>query len=1192
MNATAKRAKEIFLETVKMPPDQWEGHLAQVCAGDDELRGLVSDLLGAHKDAGSFLDCAVPQVVTIDEPISERPGSVIGPYKLLEQIGEGAFGIVFMAEQDRPVRRKVALKVLRPGMDTRQVVARFEAERQALALMDHANIAKVLDAGEAGSGRPYFVMELVRGVSITNYCDQSRLPLRQRLELFISVCQAVQHAHQKGIIHRDLKPSNILVTLHDGVPVAKVIDFGIAKALGQRLTEKTLFTGFAQLIGTPLYMSPEQAELSGLDIDTRSDIYSLGVLLYELLTRTTPFDKERLSQVGYDEMRRIIREEEPLKPSTRVSTLGHVAATVSAQRQSDPKRLSQLFRGELDWIVMMALEKDRNRRYETASALAADVQRYLNDETVQACPTSAWYHFRKFTRRNRTALVTTTLVALALMIGMVISIWEAVRAGQQAVRATEAEALAEARLDAESLAHKEADANLQKARQAVDDYFTVTSSSPLLEAPGLERLRKQLLETALRYNGEFIQQHSDDPSLQADVAAAQLRVAEITYLVGGSSEQWFPHLRAGVDIIARLIQEGRDTREVQWRLAKVHVGGDDPGFAGGSVPNEDISTYLKKFERILDKFVRDNPDIAEFQNGHAGICHYLAHQYSATDEGLSWNTKAIEIWERLTRAHPDTHSYRGYLARAYDYDGFMLKRMGREDKAYKAYDKALLIRRELAREYPQLSHHSAWLAVSYRTLAETQIARNQPKEAEKTLRQAVELQQKLVADFPSIHTYQDDLAKTLKVLGALLHKVKRPQEAAAAYRQAVGIFESLVVNFPKNASYRDQHIQIARELAQFLGSMGNTKEAASVLPQAMGVYQKLAESKPDTVEEGLATVVILQNLAGLTKEAGQTKEAEKLRKKAGELLGKLGDLATTADDKWRLANSIYAMGWSQEEQLREALFRQSARLFKELADEGVNRQEARYRAVDSIYSMAYSQQGSEREQCFRQSANLFQQLADEGVNPQQARFRAADSYHNLASICGSRGEHEQEIACSRRAIDLVETLSADELKSEFRQHGIYKSLAQALKLVGRPGEGEKVLRQAIVLWEKRAAEVPNEIFFKKETASRYVDLANFLRESGKLREAEPCFRQALALRQKLVELNPGAPDDRLQLAWAHSGLGESLKEEANRQRDAEKHFRDSAAIVEKLVSDSPTSTEYRRQLADRIPAAPARDPGI
>jgi WD40 repeat protein/serine/threonine protein kinase len=418
-------------------------YLDEACGTNEELRQGVEALLAAHDrlGGGQPTSGSPRPVADVVEVVPERPGNFIGPYKLLEQIGEGGFGVVFMAEQQKPLRRRVALKVLKPGMDSRQVIARFEAERQALALMDHPHIAKILDAGttagepggdgDAGTpspparlgpsiGRPYFVMELVRGVSITQHCDENQLTPRQRLELFVTVCQAVQHAHQKGIIHRDIKPSNVLVTLHDGRPVVKVIDFGIAKALGQQLTDKSLFTGFAQLIGTPLYMSPEQAEMSGLDIDTRTDIYALGVLLYELLTGITPFDKERLRQVGLQAFLRILCEEEPPRPSKRLSTLGQAASTVSARRRSDSRRLSQLFRGELDWIVMKALEKDRTRRYETASALAADVQRHLRDEPVQACPPSALYRFGKFARRNKGGLLAGLLTMAALVAAVVV----------------------------------------------------------------------------------------------------------------------------------------------------------------------------------------------------------------------------------------------------------------------------------------------------------------------------------------------------------------------------------------------------------------------------------------------------------------------------------------------------------------------------------------------------------------------------------------------------------------------------------------------------------------------------------------------------------------------------------------------------------------------------------------------------
>ena len=351
--------------------------------------------------------------VTLDQPVTERPGAVIGPYKLREQVGEGGMGVVFVAEQERPVRRKVALKIIKPGMDTKEVVARFEAERQALALMDHPNIAKVLDAGSTESGRPYFVMELVRGIPITEYCDQNKLTIRQRLDLFIEVCQAIQHAHQKGIIHRDVKPSNVLVTLHDGKPVPKVIDFGVAKAINQRLTERTIYTRLAQTVGTPLYMSPEQAELSGLDIDTRTDVYSLGVLLYELLTGTTPFDKQtagegRLRRDSADHPRAGTAEAQHQNQLARQH-----ATAISAHRQTDPRSLSKFVLGDLDIIAMKALEKDRTRRYDTASGLAADVQRFLDDEPIVARPPSLAYRFTKFARRNRVAMVTSSLVLVA-----------------------------------------------------------------------------------------------------------------------------------------------------------------------------------------------------------------------------------------------------------------------------------------------------------------------------------------------------------------------------------------------------------------------------------------------------------------------------------------------------------------------------------------------------------------------------------------------------------------------------------------------------------------------------------------------------------------------------------------------------------------------------------------------------------
>jgi serine/threonine protein kinase len=428
MPADLQRARELFLHAVgKLPPEQWDGYVGEACGGDTELEQQIGQLLQVHRQAGSFLDrpaldvgvtdafTPLPGEVAAETPLRERPGAIIGPYKLLQELGEGGMGTVFMAEQTRPVQRKVALKVIKAGMDSRQVIGRFEAERQALAMMDHVNIARVLDAGTTDSGRPYFVMELIQGVPITKYCDDNQLTPRERLELFVPVCQAIQHAHQKGIIHRDLKPSNVMVTLYDGKPVPKVIDFGVAKATEQKLTERTLFTQFGTMVGTFEYMSPEQAEMSALGVDTRSDIFSLGVLLYELLTGSTPLSHNRVRQAAYGEILRMIKEEEPPKPSTRLSDSGEKLASISVQRHMEPAKLTKLMRGDMDWIVMKCLEKARARRYETASALAADLRRYLSSQAVEACPPSPFYTFRKFALRNRAALAMATVMVASLL---------------------------------------------------------------------------------------------------------------------------------------------------------------------------------------------------------------------------------------------------------------------------------------------------------------------------------------------------------------------------------------------------------------------------------------------------------------------------------------------------------------------------------------------------------------------------------------------------------------------------------------------------------------------------------------------------------------------------------------------------------------------------------------------------------
>jgi len=449
MSPDPQREAALFQAAIQLSGNARDSFLENACQGDVALRQRLEALLAANDKEDAFLEPAPPQpergpagtvkIEFADEPADETIGQKIGRYKILEKVGEGGCGAVYVAEQTEPVRRRVALKVVKLGMDTKQVVARFEAERQALALMDHPNIAKVLDAGATDTGRPYFVMELVRGIKITDYCDQNKLSTSERIDLFIKVCHAIQHAHQKGLIHRDIKPSNILVTLHNGVPVPMVIDFGIAKATEGRLTDATVYTQLNQFIGTPAYMSPEQAEMSGLDVDTRSDIYSLGVLLYELLTGQTPFDPKELTAHGIDAMRRFIREEEPQRPSTRLSTMVGDELTATANRRAvDAPHLAHLLRGDLDWIVMKCLEKDRTRRYETANGLAMDLQRYLNNEMVVARPPSRFYRLQKTVRRNKLAVGAVAAIALALLLSVTASALLAIRATQASRKAEKA----------------------------------------------------------------------------------------------------------------------------------------------------------------------------------------------------------------------------------------------------------------------------------------------------------------------------------------------------------------------------------------------------------------------------------------------------------------------------------------------------------------------------------------------------------------------------------------------------------------------------------------------------------------------------------------------------------------------------------------------------------------------------------
>ena len=632
MTAKQKNEKSIFKAAMelKTPPERI-AYVEKVCASDPALKERISALLKAREQKGDFLEALLdePLVSVNEQPLEEKPGTVIGRYKLLEQIGEGGMAVVYMAEQAEPIRRKVALKIIKLGMDTRSVITRFEAERQALAMMDHPNIAKVLDAGATETGRPYFVMELVKGASITDFCDANNLSTHERLKLFVQVCQAVQHAHQKGIIHRDIKPTNVMVTLLDGEPVPKVIDFGIAKAINRRLTEKTLFTRYAQIIGTPPYMSPEQAEMSGLDIDIRTDIFSLGTLLYELLTGSPPFTSEYLLSKSYEEMQRIIREEEPTRPSTKISTLDQARIDVARYRNTNPEALHKLIRDDLDWVVMKTLEKDRDRRYDSVSEFATDIKRYLDNEPVLAGPPSTVYRIKKFVQRRHGLVTATIAVIAALMIGLIVSSVMYFRA--------------EYALRREAAAHTEA--------QTVTDFLT----NELLASVYPEKAKGQ--EVTVRYILEAASDNLESMFETRPLTEAKIRhTLGLTYDKMGDYEAADVHLTRALGI--RTEQLGEDDPST---LAII----DDIGWLRCSQGQYEQSESLlsKAYEGRRQILGDEHPDTIESLS-NLGAQYMIQAQFQ---KGMKLSEKAFEMASRiLGDKHPVTLHSRTAIALEYN----------------------------------------------------------------------------------------------------------------------------------------------------------------------------------------------------------------------------------------------------------------------------------------------------------------------------------------------------------------------------------------------------------------------------------------------------------------------------------------------------------------------------------------------
>ncbi len=857
----------VFHEALAKPRDERPAFLDQACAGRPELRAAVEALLAAHDQAGSFLKEAPPATSdyvpsdaddvalpgTTDYQPESGPGAIIaGRYTLVEKIGEGGMGEVWVAKQTEPVKRKVALKLIKAGMDTKAVLQRFEQERQALALMDHPNIARVLDGGMTPDRRPFFVMELVNGLPLTRFCDDAKLTPNDRLQLFVPICQAVQHAHQKGIVHRDLKPSNILVTLIDGKPAPKVIDFGVAKATAGKLTDESLSTHFGAVVGTLEYMSPEQAGYSGQDIDTRADIYSLGVILYELLTGLRPIDAKRLKKAALAEMIRIIQVEDPSRPSMRLST-DESLPSVAAVRQTDPKKLMALLRGELDWVVMKCLEKQRERRYETANALARDIQRYLADEPVEARPPSFGYRAGKFLPRHKGPVLAASLGLLTLVGGIIGTTWGLIDAD----RAWRAEA--SQRKVAESEKAKAEDRE-QQAIEAVKRFRDAVANNPELKNnPSLAPLRQTLLKEPLTFFKALRERLQSDN----DTSEKSLRrLAGASFDLGLLSEQ----IGDKQDALAAF----REALGLSQKLV-------DANLADIDLPISRAATY-----NCIGVLLTDTGKFAEAQK--------------ALEDALA-------IQQKLADANPTNHRLQQQLAKTHNNIGNLFQESGKMAAALKAYESAAAIRRKLASANPTVIECQSELATSLSNTGLLLSNIGKPVEAMKEFDSGRAILEELARANPNDSDLQHYLATIQLNIGTLLERTERPAQALAAFEASRTIYEQLAKAHPTISLYQHDLVTANEEIAKLLADMRKPAEALQAYQAAGAICRKLVDANPTVTDFQVLLASIYHNRGILLQNTGKPDEA---RKEYQTALAMQEMLARTHPDAPQLASHMGA----------------------------------------------------------------------------------------------------------------------------------------------------------------------------------------------------------------------------------------------------------------------------------------------
>ncbi|HEY2785644.1 MAG TPA: tetratricopeptide repeat protein [Fimbriiglobus sp.] len=1153
MPADPRRVKDLFVAALELPdPAARLAFLDRECADDPELRQRLAVLLHAHDHPDSALEKPLAEAeelgtksISLNASTAELPGHdvfagsvVAGKYTLVESIGHGGMGSVWRAKQTEPVKRFVAVKLIKAGMDSKSVLARFEAERQALALMDHPNIAKVLDGGIIGKdeggrtkeergadssssfiphpssfhGRPFFVMELVKGVPITEYCDARKLTPKQRLELFVPVCQAIQHAHQKGIIHRDIKPSNVLIALYDDKPVVKVIDFGVAKATGAALTEHTIDTGFGGIVGTPQYMSPEQATFNNLDIDTRSDVYALGVLLYELLTGSPPFTRKELENRGVLEMLRVVREEEPPRPSTKLST-ADALPTLSANRGTEPKKLTGLLRNELDWIVMKALEKDRSRRYETANGFAADVMRYLGGEAVQAHPPSTVYRMKKFVRRNKGQVIAAGLVLFALLAGVAGTTWgyqnaENSRLAEREQRRT-AENLAvserQAKLDAENqkihAQFEERNAKKQRERaekayartaNVLDTMVSEVTGDSLATQKAIAAEQKKFLTEVLTYYQEFAGEKADDEKSRWRTAQAAYRVGVIEYRLGRLEES----------------------------AAAVHKGGDDFAALAAEFPvpayRHGLATSHNTLGLLLDK---------------------LGKQFEAQEH----YRKGLGILVKLTAEFPNVPAYRQELARNHNNLGTLLTGLGKQSEAVEQHRQALAIREKLAAEFPANPRYRQELAMIHGNLGNNLSAFGQQSDAAQQYRQALAIQEKLAAEFPAVPAYRQELAMSQINLGIVLNDLGKQPEAVQQHLLGLTIQEKLVTEFPAVPAYRQELARSHNNLAHPLFDLGKRREAVEQYQQGLAIQAKLAAEFPAVPAYRQELARSHDNLGDLLTTLGKRREAEEqIRKGLAIQMRLVAEFPAVPEYRNDLANSHNLLGV----------------LLPELGK--------RPEAVEQ----------------HRKALAIRAKLAAEFPAVTKYRQESAWSHNNLGNQIAGLGNRSEAMEHYRLAIAIQEKLVAEFPAIPACRHDLamnHYNLGNQLADQGKRPEAVEQYRKALAIRANLAAEFPAIPKYRQVLANSHNNLAAQLAQLGKRPEAVEQYHKALAIQEGLVEEFPAVPDYRQNLANDHSNLGLELAGQRKRPEAAEQ-YRKALAIQEKLAIEFPAVDTYRVDL--------------